>query len=480
MTFAIAALITWGAGAFGAVYPWAHVPMMTGAAIVGLIGLFGTHVQEPPSRALTISLVAIGSAVLLQMVPLPKGVLRSVSPETDQLLTQYSLTYATSPNPHPISIDPTRTAVGAYFFGCLALFLIGASRYLTKHGPEDLATAVVAIGIVVALVGIVQKAIPTGGRIYGFWTPQFHGDIFGPFVNKDHFAGWMLMAVPLALGSFCGRVAEASRNVKAGWRNRVAWWSTNEAGTLVLVLAAAMLMMLSLLLTLSRSGIIAMGAMVVVLVAMILTRQTQASRRFLAVIGIVAVASMALGWTGVDRLAGQFSGVSNSAPARIGIWRDAVHIAALFPVAGIGLNTFGVATILYQTVAIDVHFTSAHNDYLQLLAEGGALVSVPVIIGLIFFAREVWRNARSGRETIRESWVRTGAVLGIIAIGFQELVDFSLQIPGNALLFTVLCAIAIHHPREMKSVRRVGFERRARVWRRKESGHDDVCETASR
>ena len=114
------------------------------------------------------------------------------------------------------------------------------------------------------------------------------------------------------------------------------------------------------------------------------------------------------------------------------------------------------------------------------VAEGGALVTVPVVIGVIVFAREVWRNARGRRETIRESWVRTGAVLGIVAIGFQEIVDFSLQIPGNALLFTVLCAIAIHHPREMPSVRRLGVERRAPVWRRKESGHDELCETASR
>jgi hypothetical protein len=40
--------------------------------------------------------------------------------------------------------------------------------------------------------------------------------------------------------------------------------------------------------------------------------------------------------------------------------------------------------------------------------------------------------------------VRTGATLGLIGIGVQELSDFSLQMPGNALMFALLAAIAVH------------------------------------
>jgi hypothetical protein len=41
-------------------------------------------------------------------------------------------------------------------------------------------------------------------------------------------------------------------------------------------------------------------------------------------------------------------------------------------------------------------------------------------------------------------WLRLGAVVGLSLIAVQETVDFSLQIPGNAALFVVLAAIAIH------------------------------------
>jgi O-antigen ligase len=85
----------------------------------------------------------------------------------------------------------------------------------------------------------------------------------------------------------------------------------------------------------------------------------------------------------------------------------------------------------------------AHNDYLQLLVEGGWLVTVPALALLGLFAREVRRRFREGRDDRTGYWLRLGAVTGLVAIAFQEIVEFSLQMPGNAAFFTVLCAIAV-------------------------------------
>jgi hypothetical protein len=41
-------------------------------------------------------------------------------------------------------------------------------------------------------------------------------------------------------------------------------------------------------------------------------------------------------------------------------------------------------------------------------------------------------------------WIRFGAATGLAAIAIQSAVEFSLQMPGNAVLFVVLCAIALH------------------------------------
>ena len=76
-------------------------------------------------------------------------------------------------------------------------------------------------GVVVALIGIIQKAVLgdqawDGMKIYGFWEPRYKLTTpFGPFVNKNHFAGWMLMALPTALGYLLAQAEIGMRNVAA-------------------------------------------------------------------------------------------------------------------------------------------------------------------------------------------------------------------------------------------------------------------------
>jgi hypothetical protein len=43
-------------------------------------------------------------------------------------------------------------------------------------------------------------------------------------------------------------------------------------------------------------------------------------------------------------------------------------------------------------------------------------------------------------------WLRVGAIAGLVAIAIQESVEFSLQLPGNAMMFTALCMLAVHKP----------------------------------
>jgi O-antigen ligase len=112
---------------------------------------------------------------------------------------------------------------------------------------------------------------------------------------------------------------------------------------------------------------------------------------------------------------------------------------------GTGLNTYWAAALFYQQHDLSFFFGQAHNDYLQLAAEGGLLVTIPAIVCLIVFVRDVRRSLNSSRgET--SWWLRAGAVVSLIAVGLQETVDFSLQMPGNAVLFAAVCAVALHAP----------------------------------
>ena len=57
-------------------------------------------------------------------------------------------------------------------------------------------------------------------------------------------------------------------------------------------------------------------------------------------------------------------------------------------------------------------------------------------------------RADKGADDTETYWIRVGATTGLFAIALQEAVDFSLQIPGNAVLFALLCGMAVHRPRE--------------------------------
>lgn len=82
----------------------------------------------------------------------------------------------------------------------------------------------------------------------------------------------------------------------------------------------------------------------------------------------------------------------------------------------------------------------------QLLAAGGLIVGLPMLVTLAAFTREIRRRFREAQDDTITYWLRAGAVTGLVAIALQETVEFCLQIPGNAVVFTVLAAIAIHHP----------------------------------
>jgi O-antigen ligase len=217
---------------------------------------------------------------------------------------------------------------------------------------------------------------------------------------------------------------------------------------------AMLVMALALTLTMSRSGMLGLLAALVVSVWFVVRRQGTGSRRAIATGYLIFVAITAAGWTGFDRIATRFAeGSGGSGGGRMGIWLDTWHIAQRFPITGTGINTFSEATLFYQTANLTQHFAQAHNDYLQLLAEGGVLVCVPAALVVLTFGWIVWRRFRDVSLDDSDYWLRIGAVTGIVAIAMQELMDFSLQMPGNAALFVLLCAIAVRRKRIQTAVR---------------------------
>jgi len=445
------AAVCWGALAFGGAYPWAFWPMAAMALAAGALGCASPAVSEATvSRPLIAGLAAVGVALALQLVPLPLAWVRALSPNLLPVLEKTDFSYGAGlTRLHALSIDPAATLVALGLFASLAVLTVGLSRAIASRHPRALVEAITLLGVALALIGIVQKPL-YAGRLLGFWQPEGTGTPFGPFVNRNHFAGWMLMALPLALGLLGAGLERAMRDVKPGWRHRILWLSSPEANRLILLGAGTFIMAVSMVLTMSRSGISAL-AMSVVLMGLVIGRGfTGKSKKTLGVAYLAVLVGTAIAWVGADVVVERFSNTSWSEfNDRKGAWLDALGVARAFPVAGTGLNTYPMAARFYQRHDLSSFYGEAHNDYLQLLAEGGAMVVLPALVVLAALVREIRRRLR--RDVPGTSWwVRRAAVTALIAIALQESVEFSLQMPGNALLFAVVCALAIHPPREAR------------------------------
>src|SRR5204862_2627378 len=136
----------------------------------------------------------------------------------------------------------------------------------------------IAFGTALAVFGIIQEVINLSNLhilVYGFWKPEFEGSRpFGPFINRNHFAGWMVMALPLALGYVYATIERIWQQGPSGAFNRISILASSAGGRLLLLIFACSTMFMSALMTRSRSGIAAVGVAALLAGSIVIVKQT--------------------------------------------------------------------------------------------------------------------------------------------------------------------------------------------------------------
>jgi O-antigen ligase len=325
------------------------------------------------------------------------------------------------------------------FVIALSLFFAGMAKTLHRDTVRRLVAGIAGLGVIVALVGLAEARTSWPGvyAMAGLPTPP-DSPPFGPFSSRNHYAGWMLMAVAITsayLGALFDRVGRSSAHDSE---------TTNTAG-IVLLQCAVTVMALALVQTQSRAGILGLGLIVLMIVTRLMRRQTDVRSRVILAAPFLVLPVVGILVAGSPAIVNRFTAHSwTTAHGRLPIWEQGITMARDFPITGAGLNTYQRIAKLYPSSGFDQPYEGAHNDFLQLAIEGGLLVGIPAVILIGFFISETRRRFRESAGDSVTEWIRIGAVVGLVAIAAQELVEFTLQIPGNAALFVVLAAIAIH------------------------------------
>jgi O-antigen ligase len=427
----------------------AYAPLLIAATAVGAYGWWSSSPRHrQPVRGVAAALFGVAAVVALQLVPLPAAWLARVSPATARVAQQVDLAYATSEAAtgeasHPISIAPAATLKGLAFCLALTILLAGTTAMMPRVRVKWLLRRLAGLGLVMALFGIVQRGT-FNGKLYWVWVPiNTAGNAFGPFVNRNHFAGWMLMVSALTAGYMCSLVERQGPRRQLSWRQRLASMTTSDSNRLLFASCALAVMALSIVWTLSRSAIAAF-AVLTFLMSTRVSARFQGRRRMVTLAFLLVVVVFAISWRGVDTVYDWYSRTS-TLEWRFELWRDTLAIVRDFKWFGTGLDTYGVSTLVYPMSDPSRHAVEAHSDYVQILSEGGLALTVAVLIAIVQLARAI-RAGFAEPQTASLNWVRTGATLGLVAMAIQELTDFSLQMPGNAVLFVLLAAIAMHRP----------------------------------
>jgi O-antigen ligase len=201
-------------------------------------------------------------------------------------------------------------------------------------------------------------------------------------------------------------------------------------------------MLLTLAATLSRSGFVALVAAVVVGTSLGRRERGRALWVGLAAAAVLLGVAAWLNLEGlVERIMSTLAPPDPNQVSRLTIWRDTLHIVRAFPLFGTGQGTFADAMFVSQQTARQVLFNHAHDEYLQLLTEGGVVLLVLVLCGLGLLARAARRRLAADDGSHR--FVRIGACAGLVAIAVQSIWETGLRAPANLLLAAILAALAV-------------------------------------
>jgi len=304
----------------------------------------------------------------------------------------------------------------------LILFFLAAQTLRTLSDWRSFAWFVMIFAFLVAGLGILQH-LTFNGKLYWFREMRYGGIPFGPYANRNHFAGFAELVLPMALVPFLlGRVR----------RER-----------LFIVGVLAIIPLSALMLSASRGGIISLGAELAFLALVVMLKKTSGRHLFLGA-AVLLAAFLIVSWLGVSQILARFQGLqtlevtqSKRASMRHGAWRIFVD----HPVVGTGLGTLQQVYPPYETLYDGKIVNHAHNDYLEVLAETGALggLCCAWFVGTLFIG--ALRFLQSGNDSFANTLRICGwtACWGMLV---HSLVDFNLHIPANLLIFLIMSLLA--------------------------------------
>jgi O-antigen ligase/tetratricopeptide (TPR) repeat protein len=443
-------MVTLSPWVFGAVHPISEFILF--AALSVLLGLWGLRIlvdRRLQWRNCPLALCLAGLFVLgvFQTTPLPTPLLEKLSPTTARLNNQLRPAQpeilrgeSTSEVPAPIdavSVYPGATrAVLLRVLAVFVLFVVVRNNVASPGSLKRLCIVAVVNGTLLALFALVQFF--TSPRDMVYWTYPTLGSVYGPFICRNHFPFYLNMCIGLGLGLLLA--AGASNPGREGtWLDRTREMLGRPA--ILWIGAALALMLASVAFSLSRGGVLALvGAGAICLLGRL--GQTRRMTVSATVALPLALAVGLVGWFGFGAVEKRMATVwkGEALEGRLPVWNRVLPTVYDFPIWGSGYGTFQYVEPLSREPSDrpDIVNDHAHNEYLEMLLEGGA---VGAILSLVAIGLVLWYGCRAvSRCDAAPGGLALGAVFAFATAMLHAVGDFGLHMPAIVVLMTVVSA----------------------------------------
>jgi O-antigen ligase len=388
--------------------------------------------------ALLAGLVAL---TWLQTIPLPAAVVALLSPEAARIQAGNAVM--------TLSLDVFQTRMmGMLAFAYFCVFLVAVMTVRTAARLDRLALVLVASGVLQAVVGAVLFSL--GAHYWLFHEEVMHSRVIGTYVYHNSMAGYMCMCLSVGIGLMLARLGPGGAWPR-GWAQRLKVVLEFLLSPKMRLRLMLIVMVIALVLTRSRMGNAAFFAsmLIVGLVAIPLARRT-APAMITLIASLVFIDVFVVGtWVGLEKvvqrvqdtsLSTEDKGHEETVEERTEGGRRAVQIVEDFPLVGTGGGSFYGSFMRYRGVG-EFYYDHAHNDFVELAADYGMIG-----IGLlgILVAMALWRalSVLARRRSSLPRGIAFGVAMSIVALLIHSTVDFNLQIPANALTMVVILSLA--------------------------------------
>ncbi len=443
--FVVFFLIIFAPLAFGTKEPWSYAIMEISIAL-GLFSLCLSLIRKHTNLYRTpglLFLLLFQGYILLQMIPLPSQVIAFLSPKAFSIHSAIDEITLSQRAWMTLSVNPFATLVQFFRYGSYAAFYVLAVQILTKKQTlRNIVITIILFGGLFAFSSILQLYIARDMALWIRYTP-INSMVMGSYANHNHYAGLMEMIFPIVLGMFLyyrPRIKGASL-----FRSITQMFSQEKANIHILMGFSAILIFVSIFLSLSRGGIISTCLSLVVFGLLLRQKSSEKKNKVLITICLLCI-FISLNWFGWDQIVDRFALLSDSDrivnQGRAQFWKDSKNIIRDFPLTGAGMGCFEHIYPPYKTLNDNMKLQHAHNDYIQLLTEGGVIGFGIITLFILSLIAKTYGNFRKRKDGF-SIYLYIGSLTGMISIFCHSFTDFNLQVGANGLWFYFMAAMAV-------------------------------------